>query len=165
MTSKRAKVKVKEFELGEEFHTKYSDFNRIYAIGKVLILEHYTGALIQSSYYSDDSIKTLKTLRNTLVGNNAINAEFNIDEFLGAFGQVLARSIVQEAEDEKAQTTEDQQQKNIIQEEIKQLKEQHPDITVEQWQSTLNKNTTISIILFNSICLKYGQVWISCYLS
>ena len=93
MTATRKNSKVKEFELDEEFQTKHSDFNRIYAIGKVLILEHYTGTLIQSSYYSDDSIKTIKTLRNTLVGNNAINAEFDIEEFLGAFGQLLARSI------------------------------------------------------------------------
>ena len=107
MTATRKNSKVKEFELNEEFQTKYNDFNRFYAIGKVLILEHYTGALIQSSYYSDDSIKTIKTLRNTLVGNKAISAEFDIEEFLGAFGQVLARSIIQEAEDEKAQTTED----------------------------------------------------------
>ena len=121
-TRTRKSSKVKEFELDEEFQTKHSDFNRIYVIGKVLILEHYTGTLIQSSYYRDDSIKTLKTLRNTLVGNNAINAEFDIEEFLGAFSQLLVRSIVQEAEDEKAQTTEDQQQKNSIQEAIKQLK-------------------------------------------
>ena len=92
MTATRKNSKVKEFELDEEFQTKHS-FNRIYAIGKVLIFEHSTGVLIQSSYYSDDSIKTIKTLRNTLVGNKAINAEFYIDEFLGAFGQILTRNI------------------------------------------------------------------------
>lgn len=139
MTSKRSKAKVKEFELDEEFQTKHGDFNRIYAIGKVLILEHYTGTLIQSSYYNDDSVKTLKTLRNTLVGNNAINAEFDIDEFLGAFGQVLARSLLQEAEDEKAQTAEDQQQKNSTQEEIEQLRQHHQNISSEQWGSTLRE--------------------------
>ena len=155
-TRTRKNSKVKDFELDEEFQTKHSDFNRIYAIGKVLILEHYTGTLIQSSYYSDDSIKTLKTLRNTLVGNNAINAEFDIDEFLGAFGQLLVRSIVQEAEDEKTQTTEDQQQKNSIQEAIKQLRQQHPNLTIEDWQLTLQKKHDN---LYSTIQQYMPEIW------
>ena len=147
--------KVKEFELDEEFQTKHN-FNRIYAIGKVLILEHSTGVLIQSSYYSDDSVKTIKTLRNTLVGDKAITAEFDIDEFLGAFGQVLTRSLVQEAEDEKAQTTEDQQQKNSIQEEIEQLRQQHQNISSEQWGSTLREKYQN---LYDVIQMEMPEIW------
>ena len=60
MTATKKNSKVKEFELNKEFE-KYSDITRIYTIGKVLILEHCTGILIQSPYYSDDSIKTIKT--------------------------------------------------------------------------------------------------------
>ena len=155
-TRTRKNSKVKEFELDEEFQTKHGDFNRIYAIGKVLILEHYTGTLIQSSYYSDDSIKTIKTLRNTLVGNKAINAEFDIEEFLGAFGQVLTRSLVQEAEDEKAQTTEEQQQKNSIQEAIEQLRQQHQNISSEQWGSTLREKYQN---LYDVIQMEMPEIW------
>jgi hypothetical protein len=134
----KSKSKINDFELNEEFQQNYGDITRIYTIGKMLVLELYTGALIQSPYYSDDSIKTIKTLRNSLVGS-VISAEFEIDKFLGAFGQLLARRIIQEAKEEVAQATEEQQLKNIIQEEIKQLKEQHPNLTVEQWQLTLQQ--------------------------
>ena len=88
----------------------------------MLTLEHYTGVFIQSGYYSDDSIKTIKTLRNSLVGNKAISVEFDIDGFLGAVAQLLTRDILREAQEEETQITEEQKERNIIQESIEQLK-------------------------------------------
>ena len=137
--SKESKSKVKEFELSEEFQTKYSDITRIYTVGKVLILEHYTGALIQSPYYSDDSIRTIKTLGDRLIESKVISVEFEREEFLGALAQLLARSILQEAEEEKAQASDEQQQKNSIQEDIEQLRQQHQNITPEQWGLSLQE--------------------------
>jgi hypothetical protein len=104
MTAK-SRSKVKEFELNGEFE-KYGDITKIFTIGKVLTLEHYTGTFIQLGYYSDDTIKTIKTLRNTLVGNKAITAEFDIEGFLGAVAQQLARDMLQEVQEEEAQITE-----------------------------------------------------------
>ena len=38
--------KVKEFKLGPEFE-KFGDIVKIYTIGKTLVLEHYSGTIIQ----------------------------------------------------------------------------------------------------------------------
>jgi hypothetical protein len=133
----RSKSKVEEFELDEEFETKYPDITGIRTIGKVLILDHYTGAFIQSAYYNDDSIKTIKTLRNALEDSGVICAEFEIDKFLGAFGQLLVKRILQEAKEEVAQATEEQQQRDSILESISRLKEQHQNISSEEWISAL----------------------------
>lgn len=107
--------KVREFELNEGFQEKYSDITKIYTTGKVLILEHYTGALIQSQYHSDDSIKTIKDLREALTKKQAIGVDFDIDGFLEAFAQLLARSILQEAQQEESQAREEQQHRDNIQ--------------------------------------------------
>ena len=99
----KSKSNVREFELSEEFQDKYSEITRIYTIGKVLVLEYYTGALVQSSYYSNDSIKTSKALREALKESPAISIEFDREGFLHAFDQLLLKSIIQEAKEEKVQ--------------------------------------------------------------
>ena len=111
---------------------------------KYLYLEHYTGAIIQSSYYNDDSIKTVNALRKALVGNKAISPEFDIDGFLEEFGKVLIRSLIQEVEEEKARARKEEeeeaqreQQKKRIQEEITILEQKNQGITFEQWTSIL----------------------------
>jgi hypothetical protein len=86
-----------------EFETKYPDIIGIRTIGKMLILDHYNGVYIQSPYYDDDSIKTIKTLRKTLE-ESVISPEFDIDGFLGAFGQLLYARIIRESKE--ARTTE-----------------------------------------------------------
>ena len=155
MTATRSNSKVKEFELDEEFE-KYCDITRIYTIGRVLTLEHYTGVLIQSRYYNDDSIKTIKTLRNTLVGNKAINAEFDIEGFLGILAQLLARNMLREATEEEAQITEEQQQRNSILEAIDQLKQQHQNITSEKWTFVLQEKYQN---LFNVVQNVMPEIW------
>ena len=155
MTAK-AKSKVKEFELNEEFEQKYSDITKIYTISKVLILEHYTGALIQSKYYDDDSIKTIKELREALIKKQAISVDFDIEGFLGAFAQLLARSILQEAQQEETQVREEQQQKNSLQEEIELLREQHQNITPEDWTLTLQEKYQN---LYNVVQNEMSEIW------
>jgi hypothetical protein len=151
----RSRSKVKEFELNGEFE-KYGDITKIFTIGRVLTLVHYTGVFIQSGYYSDDSIRTIKSLRNTLVGNKAITAEFDIEGFLGAVSQLLARDMLQEAQEEEAQITEEQKERNSIQESIEQLKQQHQNITSEEWISTLqDKNQN----LFNVVKNEMPEIW------
>ena len=142
----KPKVEVRKFELDEKFREKYSEITTINTIGKVLYLEHYTGAIIQSSYYNDDSIKTVNALRKALVGNKAISPEFDIDGFLEEFGKVLIRSLIQEVEEEKARARKEEeeeeqreQQKKRIQEEITILEQQNQGITFEQWTSTLQE--------------------------
>jgi hypothetical protein len=143
MTAKKSKSKtsIKEFELPEEFQTKFSGITRIFVIGKVLYLEHYTGALIQSPYYNDDSLKTIKMLRNALVSDSAISPEFDIDGFQQEFGRLLARRTIEEFREEQARQNEEQQQnqreRNQSQNEINQLREQHQNISSEEWASTL----------------------------
>jgi hypothetical protein len=146
MASKKSKskAKIKEFELSEEFQTKYSDITKIYIIGKVLILEHYTGDLIQSPYYNDDSIRTIKTLEDRVI-ESTIGVEFDREGFLKDFARLLGRRLLEDAQEEvrqeegeeTAQTKEEQQQKNRIREEIGQLRQQHQNITSEEWISTL----------------------------
>jgi hypothetical protein len=151
----RSRSKVKEFELNGEFE-KYGDITKIFTIGRVLTLVHYTGVFIQSGYYSDDSIRTIKSLRNTLVGNKAITAEFDIEGLLGAVSQLLARDMLQEAQEEEAQITEEQKERNSIQESIEQLKQQHQNITSEEWISTLqDKNQN----LFNVVKNEMPEIW------
>jgi hypothetical protein len=139
MTAATSGSQVKEFDLGPEFN-EFGDFReitRIYTIGKTLVLEHYTGEIIQSSFYNDDSVKTAKILRNTLVANKAIEISLDIDKFIHLFSKLLVRRILNEAKQKESQTKEEQRQKNAIEEEIKQLREEHNGLTHEEWVSKL----------------------------
>jgi hypothetical protein len=135
MTSASA-TKVREFELGPEFD-EFSEISRIYTIGKTLVLEHYTGEIIQSSYYNDDSMKTAKVLRNALVGSDVIKLDFDIHRFIQSFSKLLVRHIIADAQQVETQDKEEQKQKNAIEVEIKQLREQNKDLTYEEWVSRL----------------------------
>jgi hypothetical protein len=147
--------KVKEFELGPEFE-EFSEINRIYTIGKTLVLEHYTGEIIQSSYYNDDSMKTAKTLRNTLAANSAIRLDFDIEKFIQVFSKVLVRHIIAEAQHKESQAKEEQQQRSAIEDEIKQLKEQNKDITHEEWVSKLQEKYQG---LYSVVHDKMPEIW------
>jgi hypothetical protein len=142
-SNSKSKSRIKDFELDEKFQEKYPEFSRIYTMGKNLVLEHFKGGLIISKYYSDDITKTLSTLKETFVKESDIEIEFmhnTADQFLKDFAQLLGRRLLQDEQKEREETTEareEQQLKNIIQEEIKQLKEQHQNITSEEWISTL----------------------------
>jgi hypothetical protein len=135
----KSKAKVRVFELDEESKTKYPEITGIMSIGKVLILDHYTGAAIQSPYYDDDSYKTIKTLETTLKEHHAIKPEFDIKGFLTALAQLLARTILREAQEEEKREVEEEQQRDEIQEAIDQLKVQHQGITNEEWTRTLQE--------------------------
>ena len=146
MTAKpnsKSKSKIKDFELDEKFQEKYPEFTRIYTMGKNLVLEHFKAGLIISKYYSDDITKTISTLKQTFLEDGRITIEFTddtVDQFLRDFAQLLGRRILedeQEAKEEEAQVIEEQQQRNSLQEEIKQLKEQHQSITSEEWARIL----------------------------
>jgi hypothetical protein len=104
------KAKVRVFEFDEESKSKYPEIIGIMTIGKALILDHYTGAVVQSSYYDDDSVKTIKTLRTALQEHHAIKPEFDIDGFLRSFGRLLIRRIMQEAHEEEKEKAAEQQQ-------------------------------------------------------
>ena len=130
--------KVKEFELGPEFE-KFGDITKIYTIGKTLVSEHYSGALIQSSYYYDDSVKTIKVLRNALASNNAIKADFEIDQFLQLFSKLLLRHILDESAQYESKVNVEKQERDRIVNDIKQVRESSRDITLEQWQHTLQE--------------------------
>ena len=130
--------KVKELELGPDFE-KFGDITKIYTIGKTLVLEHYSGALIQSSYYNDDSVKTIKVLRNALVSNNAIKLDFDIDQFLQLLSRLLLRHILDEAAKYESRVNGEKQEKNSIRDEIKQARELCRNTTPEQWQLTLQE--------------------------
>jgi DNA-binding transcriptional ArsR family regulator len=147
--------KVKEFELGPDFE-KFGDIVKIYTIGKTLVLEHYSGALIQSSYYNDDSVKTIKVLRNALVSNNAIKADFEIDQFLQLFSKLLIRHILDEAAKYESQVNEEKQEKNSIRDEIKQARELYRDITPEKWQLTSQEKYQN---LYNVVQNKMPEIW------
>lgn len=138
MTPSPPPPKVKEFELGPDFD-KFTDITKIYTFGKTLVLEHYTGALIQSSYYNDDSVKTIKVLRNALVSNNAIKTDFEIDQFLQLFSKLLIRHILDEAAQYESQVNEEKQEKSSIRDEIKQARELCRDTTPKQWIQTLRE--------------------------
>jgi AAA lid domain len=143
-TKAKPRLEIKEFELDEEFKTKYPDITTIYTMGKALIVEHYTGALIQSSYYDDDSMKTVNNLGKALEEHHAIKPEFDKDGFLKSFGQLMVRRMLREAKEEtedeaKAQkeVEEERQQKDEIQQAIDQLRQHHQNITTEEWTRTL----------------------------
>jgi hypothetical protein len=46
----------------------------------VLVLEHYTGALIQTRYYNDDPLKTIKELREVLIKKQEGNGKEKEEE-------------------------------------------------------------------------------------
>ena len=117
--------KVKEFELGPEFE-KFGDITKIYTIGKTLVSEHYSGALIQSSYYYDDSVKTIKVLRNALASNNAIKADFEIDQFLQLFSKLLLRHILDESAQYESKVNVEKQERDRIVNDIKQVPRHYP---------------------------------------
>ena len=147
--------KVKEFELGPDFE-KFTDITKIYTFGKTLVLEHYTGALIQSSYYNDDSVKTIKVLRNALVSNNAIKTDFEIDLFLQLFSKLLIRHILDEAAQYESQVNEEKQEKSSMRDEIKQARELCRDTTPEQWIQTLQEKYQN---LYNVVQKNMPEIW------
>jgi DNA-binding transcriptional ArsR family regulator len=155
MTSYPPPPKVKEFELGPEFE-KFGDIVKICTIGKMLVLEHYSGALIQSSYYNDDSVKTIKVLRNALASNNAIKADFDIDQFLQLLSRLLLRHILDESAKYESQVNEEKQEKNSIRDEIKQARELCRDTTPEQWQHTLQEKYQN---LYNVVQKNMPEIW------
>ena len=118
-------------------------------MGKNLVLEHFKGGLIISKYYSDDVTKTIDTLKETFLKESDIEIEFihnTAEAFLKDFVRLLGRRLIDDAQEEVKQEQEtvqakeeERQQKNIIQEEIKQLKEQHPNLASEEWISTLQE--------------------------
>jgi hypothetical protein len=122
----------------------------------MLVLKHYSGALIQSSYYNDDSVKTIKVLRNALASNNAIKADFEIDHFLQLFSRLLLRHILDEAAKYESRVNEEKQEKNSIRDEIKQARELCRNTTPEQWQLTLQEKYQNLCNVVKKICLKYG---------
>src|SRR6188474_1321202 len=88
--------KIKEFELSEEI--KQQGFTSICTIAKTLVLQHESGAIVQSQHYSNDLLKTTKELRNNIVSTNELH-ELNVERFIVSFSQLVLKS----AETEYAQ--------------------------------------------------------------
>lgn len=143
----KPKSKIKEFELSQEFQDKYPEFTHIYTVDKNLVLEHIKAGLIISKYYSDDIIRTTNTLKESFVKDSDIEIQFvhdTADQFLKDLARLLGRRLLedvreqeQEEQKQEEQVAAEQQQKNSILQEIKQLRQQHQDITSGEWSSTL----------------------------
>jgi hypothetical protein len=159
----KSKSKIKDFELDEEFQSKYPEFSRIYTMGKNLVLEHFKAGLIISKYYSDDITKTINTLRESFLEDSRISIEFTDDkanEFLKDFAQLLGRRLLQDDQEEKneeQQEGEDQQQKHRMREEVKALKLLHQDITFEEWLPMLQQKHQV---LYDTVQENMPDIWI-----
>jgi hypothetical protein len=160
----KGKAKPRDLELDKEFKEKYPEFNRICTLGKNLILEHFQAGPIFSKYYDDDIVRTIDALDETLKTDQHIAVEFYHDrgeDFVRDIGRILSRTLLQEAQqpqdDEERQEKEDQQHKLTLTKEIEALKLLHPDLTLDEWLSTLQQKHKV---LQDTVKKYMPDIWI-----
>jgi hypothetical protein len=142
--SDKKNKKIKEFELSKEFQEKYPDITSIMINGKNLIFTTYQNKTVCSKYYEDDIMKTIAALKKEFLDNADIEISFT-DESMKQFTKevtwMLTRESIGDAQngkdEEKKEVKAKDNPKIVIIEQIEQLRQQHKDITFEEWRSKL----------------------------
>src|SRR6187200_1752091 len=125
---------VKEFTITDVI--RRLGFSRVCIIGKALIIYPTNGgSIIHSPFYNGDLIKTTKVLTNTLANKNI---DKNASErFITFLSEILINSAEAEYQKEKAESIQEQKEKNDILNKIKQPKDTVGELSFEKWSDGL----------------------------
>ena len=158
MTSSISRPEVKEFELSSEFKEEFG-FIRAIAVSGYLILSHKSGRHLRCEFDSKKLPIFKKRLENAIAAN-LNEVEYDTDFDPRKFSIKFIDLLVQDAENEQAQQQEDikkeGQHAQEILEQIKQVKQQYKDITVDQWKSTLQERYES---LYNVVQKYMPEIW------
>jgi predicted transcriptional regulator len=132
--------KVKEFSLTRDIEA--FGFVKANAVNGYLTLRHKSGGAIRCEFDSKKLLTFKKRLENAISANeDGVEFDNNFDsrKFVIKFIDLLVQNAEEEYAQQQEEIKQERQNAQRILEEIKELREQHPDITFDHWKTTLQQ--------------------------
>ena len=125
-----------------------------------MVLRHKDGLIVLGKYDARDLVKTQRLLENQLVEHlgkpGGLPVDFNLKMFAAALSIALLNDLQDQYTEHQEVVKEEKRQRQSILNEIKELRDEHPNLSYDRWQSTLVKKYRN---LKDTVEIKMPEIW------